>query len=427
MNLEASRRILIVEDSRTQAEALRALLETAEYTVFVAHTAEDALLQLQALRVDLVLSDVMMPGMSGYDLTRSVHRNPATRAIPVVLLTSLGDPLDIVRGLEAGANNFITKPYEDAHLLARLRHIFENRSSRRPRSSGGVTITFRGQQFDIMAEKEQILDLLVSSLDDLIRTNGALRESEASRAKLYESERAARMDAETANRAKTDFLTAMSHDLRTPLNAIGGYAELIEMGLRGPVTPQQLEDLARIRRNQQHLLALVGDVLGFARLERGQVSVKLRDVPAHEILLGVRAIIEPQVRAKELAYEYERCEADLRMRADPEKVEQILINLLTNAMKFTPTGGRIVLSCEGTEDHVVINVADTGMGIPSDRIEAIFDPFFQVDAARTSVQQHGIGLGLAISRNLAHLMDGELKATSVLGEGSVFRLALPRV
>lgn len=425
MSREVPRRILIVEDSRTQAEALHALLEAASYTVFVAHTAEDALLQLQTLRVDLVLSDVMMPGMSGYDLTRSVHRNPATREIPVVLLTSLGDPLDIVRGLEAGANNFITKPYEEAHLLSRLRHIFDNRS-RRARSSGGVTITFRGQQFDIMADKEQILDLLVSSLDDLIRTNEALRESEAGRAKLYESERAARMDAETANRAKTDFLTAMSHDLRTPLNAIGGYAELIEMGVRGPVTPQQLEDLARIRRNQQHLMALVGDVLGFARLERGQVSVKPRDVSAHETLLGVRAIIEPQVRAKGLVYEYERCDAGLRMRADPEKVEQILINLLTNAMKFTPTGGRIVLSCEGTEDHVVINVADTGMGIPTDRIEAIFDPFFQVDAARTSQQQHGIGLGLAISRNLAHLMDGELKVTSVLGQGSVFRLALPR-
>jgi len=424
---EVSRSILIVEDSRTQAEALRALLEEAHYTVRVALTAEDALVQLGQFHVDLVLSDVIMPGMSGYDLTRRVHDDPATRDLPVVLLTSLGDPLDIVRGLEAGANNYITKPYEDAHLLARLRHIFENRVSRRASSNGGVSITFRGSHFEIMADKEQILDLLVSSFEDLIRTNEALRASEASRATLYESERAARMEAETANRAKSDFLTAMSHDLRTPLNAIGGYAELIELGVHGPTTPEQLEDLARIRRNQRHLMSLVNDVLDFARLERGQVTVKLLEIFTHQTLLGLRAIIEPQVLAKGLGYLYERCDRGLRMRADPEKVDQILINLLTNAVKFTPTGGRIAVSCEATEDRVVVLVTDTGMGIPNDRLEAIFDPFFQVDSARTSKQQHGIGLGLAISRNLAHLMDGELSVTSVLGEGSVFRLELPRV
>ncbi|HEX6533706.1 MAG TPA: ATP-binding protein [Gemmatimonadaceae bacterium] len=421
-----TRTILVAEDSATQAEAIRSLLEEHGFRARVARSAEEALASLRGEPVDLVLSDVIMPGMSGYELCRAIKEDPALRALPVVLLTSLSDPMDIIRGLECGADNYITKPYDDAHLIARIRHVFENRElRRRARGRSGIEITFLGERFTVTSEKEQILDLLVSSFEELIRTNDALRASEVERTVLYQREKEARVAAESANRAKSEFLAAMSHDLRTPLNAIGGYAELLELGVKGPMNDEQRAYLQRIKRNQEHLLALVNDVLNFARIERGQVQVAMTTVPVDRLLAGLSAIIEPQVMRKQLEYHYVPSDPSLVVRADREKVEQVLINLLSNAVKFTPAGGTITLSGEARGEMVAITVADTGIGIPGDRLEAIFDPFVQVDAQRTG-EQEGVGLGLAIGRNLARLMGGELSAKSQEGAGSAFVLELPR-
>ncbi|HWZ59591.1 MAG TPA: ATP-binding protein [Gemmatimonadaceae bacterium] len=239
-----------------------------------------------------------------------------------------------------------------------------------------------------------------------------------------EEAEAARLAAEQANRAKTEFLAVMSHELRTPLNAIAGYAELIDMGLRGPVTEQQHADLARLRRSQRYLLALINDVLNLAKIEAGHADVVLGDVRVSETLRGVEALVEPQMRAKEIAYDYIECAPDVIARADVEKVRQVLLNLLSNAIKFTNRGGRITISCEVTEGFVSVRVEDTGRGIPGDKLDIIFEPFVQVDQQLTRTQE-GAGLGLAISRDLAEAMGGGLVATSVVGAGSTFTLTLP--
>jgi signal transduction histidine kinase len=216
----------------------------------------------------------------------------------------------------------------------------------------------------------------------------------------------------------------MSHELRTPLNAIAGYTELIDMGLRGPVTEQQHADLARLRRSQRYLLALINDVLNLAKIEAGHADVVLGDVRVSEILRGVEALVEPQMRAKELAYDYIECAPDVIARADVEKVRQVLLNLLSNAIKFTERGGRITISCAVTDGFVSVRVQDTGRGIPADKLDIIFEPFVQVDQQLTRTQQ-GAGLGLAISRDLAQAMGGDLVAASVVGVGSTFVLTLP--
>ena len=235
----------------------------------------------------------------------------------------------------------------------------------------------------------------------------------------------ARARAEAANRAKTDFLAVMSHELRTPLNAISGYTELLEMGLRGPLTGEQLHDLGKIRRSQRHLLALINDLMNFAKLETGHIELEFEYVPVNELLAVLDALTEPQVTARRITYEQARCDPGLTVWADREKTQQILVNLVSNAVKFTKPGGRIAIDCESEPDRVQFHVTDTGEGIPASKLSQIFEPFVQVKSGFTR-EHEGVGLGLSISRNLARMMRGDLTVTSTLGVGSRFTLTLGR-
>lgn len=240
---------------------------------------------------------------------------------------------------------------------------------------------------------------------------------------LIESE-SARAEAESANRVKSEFLAIMSHELRTPLNAIGGYADLMEMGIRGPITPAQREDLHRIQMSQRHLLGLINEVLNYAKLETGSVEFDVTDVDVREVLNAAQALVAPQARAKGLTLDVGACPSKLVIRIDAEKLRQIVVNLLSNAVKFSERAGHIEMSCVANDARVLIQVRDAGIGIPADKLDVIFDPFVQVSAELTR-RHDGTGLGLAISRDLARAMGGDLTVESTLGVGSTFTLSLP--
>jgi PAS domain S-box-containing protein len=244
--------------------------------------------------------------------------------------------------------------------------------------------------------------------------------------RILAAESAKRVDAEEANRAKAEFLAAMSHELRTPLNAIAGYTELLEMEVHGTLTDAQREDLKRIRHASGHLLGLISDILDFTRIEAKRIELKVRDVALDPVLTEAFAMIEPQARSKGVTASYHGAPSHCVARADAERVRQIVLNLLSNAVKFTRAGGSVALASEMIAGGPIrITVTDTGRGIPPDKLDAIFEPFVQVGRALAPGEHAGVGLGLAISRELARRMDGDLTVQSVHGEGSTFTLRLP--
>jgi signal transduction histidine kinase len=234
----------------------------------------------------------------------------------------------------------------------------------------------------------------------------------------------ARLMAEHANNAKTQFLRAMSHELRTPLNAISGYTEILEMGIRGAVNPAQVKDLGRIKRASAYLLRLINDVLTIARLE-GARPLHLISIAVNSVLSEVEGLCVLQAKANALTLTVSECEHEIFATADAERFQQILLNLVTNAVKFTPKGGSINVTCDDATGVVRVRVKDTGVGIRLLDIERVFEPFVQVDRHLTTETQQGVGLGLSISRELARAMRGDLTLESEEGTGSTFTLTLP--
>ncbi len=251
----------------------------------------------------------------------------------------------------------------------------------------------------------------------LIQTNAALEISSR------EAERDREL-AENANRAKSEFLATMSHELRTPLNAIGGYASLLEMGIGGEMSGQQLDYLTRIKRSQEHLSTLISDVLNFAKVEAGKIEFDLSDVELDAELASTGDLIETQAEAQHVSYSFSPGAAGVRVRVDRDKMVQIVLNLLTNAVKFTPPGGRVELASSVDDSAARIQVRDTGPGIPPDRLSSIFEPFVQLER-RLETERGGVGLGLAISRDLAERMGGGVTVESVFGKGATFTVRLP--
>jgi signal transduction histidine kinase len=245
------------------------------------------------------------------------------------------------------------------------------------------------------------------------------------RARLFDAERHARAAAEGANRAKAAFLASMSHELRTPLQAALGFAQLMRGGVYGPVTEQQSEALERVERSQLHLRRLIDDILDFARLEAGRVRIDVEPVALDDLVPEVVRLVGPDVARKQLRLATKLPSDGQAVLADRQRLLQILLNLVGNAIKFTPAGGRVTVETTVAESRVAIHVRDTGVGIPADRLGAVFEPFVQVDDALTRTAE-GAGLGLSISRDLARAMGGDVTVDSESGRGSTFTVELPR-
>jgi signal transduction histidine kinase/CHASE3 domain sensor protein len=268
-------------------------------------------------------------------------------------------------------------------------------------------------------------DHVISSADRALMTAMSRIAAETfERVRLFEAEREARFAAESANRAKAAFLASMSHELRTPLQAALGFAQLVRSGVYGEVNAEQSEVLGRVERSQTHLSRLIDDILDFARLEAGRVRIEPKAVLVADVIADLAPLVEPQAAAKNIELSLLPPAPGLTVVADRQRLQQILVNLVGNAVKFTPENGTIRVGAHKDGAMASMFIQDTGMGIPADRLQAIFEPFVQVEDSLTRTAS-GAGLGLAISRDLARAMGGDLHVMSEIGKGSTFTLTLP--
>ncbi|WP_219136599.1 hybrid sensor histidine kinase/response regulator [Janthinobacterium sp. UMAB-60] len=436
--------ILIVEDSPTQAERLRRLIQSLHYSARVAANGQLALAAIRERKPHLVLSDIVMPEMNGYDLCRAIKSDPTLRDIPVILVTSLNDPKDIIRGIECGADNFIRKPYAEDYLLNRISHMLMNQKLRKNQNVEiGIALYLGDQKHFINAERQQILDLLISTYEQAVQVNGELqaRERQVIELNMRLAHHAAELETinreialknlelAEASRMKSAFIANMSHELRTPLNAIIGFTGALLMKLPGPLTSDQDKQLNTIRASARHLLSLINDILDVAKIEAGKLTLSIEPVHCQELMAEVADTLRPLAQQKGLTLEMALGDAGQPpaiIDTDRRALTQILINLLNNAIKFTEQGTVRISLSQREEDGALVtemSIADSGAGIKEEDQAKLFQAFSQLDSTSTR-HVEGAGLGLYLCQNLANAIGGALFFNSDYGSGSTFTLAL---
>jgi signal transduction histidine kinase/PleD family two-component response regulator len=459
--------ILIVEDSATQAAQIKYLLESHHYKTEIACDGQQALVWLSKHKPSLVISDIVMPEMNGFELCEKIKSDERTENIPVILLTSLFDPDEVIEGLSCGADSFITKPYNKEYLVSNIKKILaEKVTPGSGRDALGIEINYGGKKRLIRTGQQKVIKLLLSiyqgaiyqnneliqtrdelkilneRLEDLVeeRTKELKKDEEKIRAFNAELEQRIRertVQLDAANKAKSEFLANMSHEIRTPMNAVLGYAELLGFMVEDKTQRNYIES---IKSSGRSLLTLINDILDLSKIEAGKLELKFEYVNSQAFFSEFEQIFSLRLSEKGLKFILDISSGTPEgIYIDDARLRQIILNLIGNAVKFTEKGSirlkvytenpQMIKYSKGKIEEfidLIIEVTDTGVGISQEMRTEIFNPFVQGQGH--SIKKYGgTGLGLAITQRLVQLMNGTIELDSLLNKGSSFKIKIPGV
>ena len=404
--------VLAVEDSIVQAKMLKYFFESNNINAKIFGNAEDALESARQNPPVLVVSDIVMPGMDGYQFCRTLKNDPLLGDLPVILLTSLHDPLDIVKGLQAGADNFITKPYEEQYLLSRIQYLLANRDMRR--SGAGdmvIEIVFQGNKYQINSDKKQILNLLLSVYEAAINRNNELLEAKQ---QLEDTN----LDLKSAVEQLDAFARTVSHDLKSPLVGILGFTDLILEEHASHLDEEIVTNHNFILSSAQKMSDLITDLLNFSRSSK--VEIKSEQLNLSHIASEIMEDIRIRVPKRVINFEVEN---DLIAFADLSLVTVLLNNLLGNAVKYSgkKEQSNIVFGSSIIYGKKVLFVKDNGAGFDMTNSGKLFSPFVRL---HTSNEFPGTGIGLSTAKNICQRHGGDIWVESEPGVGSTFYFTL---
>ncbi|MHC1708762.1 MAG: response regulator [Bacteroidales bacterium] len=404
--------IMVVEDSHVEAIMLRQFLESNKLKIESFDNATDALNFAKTNLPTLIVSDIMMPGLSGYEFCSLIKADPVLKEVPVILLTALGDPLDIINGLQAGADNFITKPYDQQYLLSRIHYLLANRDMRKAGAAEMILeVMFLGQKYTINSEKKQILDLLLSVYEDAVKKQDELVIVQ-SRLHALNEELIQKNDELEA------FAYTVSHDLRNPLHAIKGFSEMLEEEFNDVLPEEGRQYLSMIQTASDSMGQIIEDLLEFSKSGRGDIDRK--DTNLSEIAIAIMDDLQFRQPGRAATI---TVAPELRVFADPHLMHLVLSNLLGNAWKYTSKKEltEISLGKTGENQKAVFFVRDNGTGFDNSMAEVIFNPF---ERLHSSEDYPGTGVGLSSVKRIIERHGGRVWAESVPGEGSTFYFSI---
>ncbi len=420
--------ILIAEDSATQALHLIMTLEDRGYTVIHGRNGKEALELIDQNKLPgIIITDIIMPEMDGYELCRRIKKNEKTKEIPVILLTQLANPDDVIKGLQAGADNFISKPYKEDFLFNRIDDILLNCELRQQFSEADLNmeIFFGGQKYQLSSNRMQILDLLLSTYQNAINKNNELEDKNNELNELHKELRLKNIELKKSIDEKNYLLGIAAHDLRSPLATVWSYFDFLTAELKDDLINDQNVIVDTINSQLNFMLNLITEVLDYAKIESGKLNLKKERMELISFMNKVIDMNNLLCVHKEIKITAAYDIAEIYITADENKLLQVMNNLLSNAMKFSEYGSMIHVCVIPNETEVKIVVADHGKGIPEKELNCLFKPFSKTSVKSTAGEKC-TGLGLVSVKKIIETHGGKIWVDSEVGKGSQFYFTIPK-
>ncbi|OGU55239.1 MAG: hypothetical protein A2V66_01090 [Ignavibacteria bacterium RBG_13_36_8] len=418
--------ILIVEDSPTQREQLKFILEKNNYTVQAAQNGSEALKMLKESKPSLIVTDILMPEMDGYTLCKKLKEDKDFADIPILLLTSLSDPHDVIKGLQAGADNFLTKPYKEQFLLSRIKYILINQELRKGGLSSevGLEIVFGGEKYFINSNRMQIIDLLLSTYENAIQKNNELAEANKQLIRMHQELELKNTQLNKLNDDKSRFLRMAAHDLRNPIAAIISSANFLLEITDQKLSENELEYFELIDRSGNFVLQLLNELLDLEVIESGNLQLNLEKLDLVKSIQRNISFHKSFAEKKSIVIDFKSQDKQVIVDIDQVKIDQVLNNLISNAIKFSHPESHILLNVSKKENEAVVSVTDKGQGIPKEEFGKLFKPFGKT-SVRATRGEESTGLGLSIVKKIIESHNGKVWVESVVEKGSTFYFSLP--